>query len=603
MSGPGAPSGRDSGGGGGGSRGFDFGTDDVLCSYDDFAAPSEPKRPDPAEKDFHDSRLGRPFVNVYEQESYGKEDVLSAVEKCMKKYADNLLRSLEGITSRLSQLEIYCYKLERSVGELRSDVLRDETDQRLKSLEKHLHEVHRSIQILRDKQELAEAQKELAKFQLTQDTSKNKEDLPTASYSESKKLEDKPDTSGQQLALVLPHQVNPPSLAPRASEPVQQYNDQPVQQPAPTLGPQQDRYVLSQAIVYYPQRQAPGMQDTQGQQVQPEVQYLPARTPSQDVVVHASAQQPQAANQTQQRSYPPYHQQQWPQQSSQPTPGPVTQPQQTFSQPFPPPAQQPQPSSVQQYPPQPVPQAQSNAQQYPPPPVQQAQSNAQQYPPPPVQPQQSNPQLPPQTMQPQNPPVQTQMRPQTPPNYSHYPPQQPLNPAPETLPSNVGMQGQYNNGAPSGGNRSEVPYSYGGPGIPPSQAPQHNMQRQQLPPSGQGSFGPPPSKGPYAGPPQYVPQGNPQGYNTGYGYPPSSASAVQPPQMPPGGAGMSHPGSHMMRGHPYGEMIEKAITMGYPRDQVLNVTQRMAESGQPMDFNTLLDRLNEAGSRAPPRAW
>lgn len=93
------------------------------------------------QQDFHDSRLGRPFVKAYEQESYGKEDVLSAVEKCMKKYADNLLRSLEGITSRLSQLEIYCYKLERSIGELRSDVLRDETDHRLKSLEKHLHEV------------------------------------------------------------------------------------------------------------------------------------------------------------------------------------------------------------------------------------------------------------------------------------------------------------------------------------------------------------------------------------------------------------------------------------------------------------------------------
>ncbi|KAL6614502.1 hypothetical protein ACP70R_036772 [Stipagrostis hirtigluma subsp. patula] len=595
MSSSGAPSGRGSG--------FDFGTDDVLCSYDDFAAPSDPRRPDPAEKDFHDSRLGRPFVKVYEQESYGKEDVLSAVEKCMKKYADNLLRSLEGITSRLSQLEIYCYKLERSVGELRSDILRGETDQRLKSLEKHLHEVHRSIQILRDKQELAEAQKELAKFQLTQDTSKKKEDAPAPSYSEPNKLEEKPDTSGQQLALVLPHQVNSPSLAPRASEPIQQYNDQPVQQPAPApLVPQQDRYVLSQAIVYYPQRQAPGIQDTQGQQVQPEVQYLPARTPAQDVAVHSSAQQPQAANQTQPpQSYPPYQQQQWHQQSSQQTPAPVAQPQQTFSQPFPPPAQQPQLSNVQQFPPQPLQQAQSNSQQYPPAPVQPQQPNPQL--PHAMQSQQPNPQLPPQAMQPQHPPVQTQMRPQTPPGHSHYPAHQPLNPAPETLPGNVAMQGQYNTVAPSSGNRSEVPYSYGGPGVLPSQPPQHNMQRHQLPPSSQGSFGPPPTKAVYGGPPQYVPHGNSQGYNSGYGYPPSGASAVQPPQVPPGGAGMSHPGSHMLRGHPYGEMIEKAITMGYPRDQVLNVTQRMAESGQPMDFNTLLDRLNEAGSGAPPRVW
>ena len=93
------------------------------------------------QQDFHDSRFGRPSVKVYEQESHAKEDVLSAVERCMKKYADNLLRSLEGITSRLSQLEIYCYKLERSIGELRTDMLHSETDLRLKSLEKHLHEV------------------------------------------------------------------------------------------------------------------------------------------------------------------------------------------------------------------------------------------------------------------------------------------------------------------------------------------------------------------------------------------------------------------------------------------------------------------------------
>ncbi|KAG2600787.1 basic salivary proline-rich protein 1-like [Panicum virgatum] len=576
MSGSGAPPGRGSGGGGG-SRSFDFGGDDVLCSYDDFAATSEPKRPDPADKDFHDSRLGRQFVKAYEQESYGKEDVLSAVEKCMKKYADNLLRSLEGITSRLSQLEIYCYKLERSIGELRSDVLRDETDHRLKSLEKHLHEVHRSVQILRDKQELAEAQKELAKFQLTLDTPKKKEDVPTPSIPEPKKLEEKPDTSGQQLALVLPHQVNPPSLAPRASESVQQYKDQPVQQaaPAPPVS-QQDRYVLSQAIVYYPQRQ-----DTQGQQLQPELQYLPARPPAQDVPVHASSRSPQAGNQTQLQSYPPY-QQQWHQQSSQPTPAPVAQPQQTLSQPFPPSAQQPQLSNVQQFPPQPG---------------QQPQSGSQQYPLPPVQPHQSNPQLPSQAMQPQHHPVQTQMRPQTPPNYPHYPPQQPVNPTPEALPGNVAMQGQYNTAAPSGANHSEAPYSYGGPGFPPSQPP------PQIPPSSQSSYGPPPSKGSYAGgPAQFAPQGNPQGYGAGYGYPPSGPPAVQPPQIPPGG-GMSHPGSHMMRGHPYGEMIEKAIAMGYPRDQVLNVTQRMAESGQQMDFNTLLDRLNEAGSGAPPRAW
>jgi hypothetical protein len=47
----GAPPGRGSGSGGGGSRSFDFGGDDVLCSYDDFAPASpEPKRPDPVDR-------------------------------------------------------------------------------------------------------------------------------------------------------------------------------------------------------------------------------------------------------------------------------------------------------------------------------------------------------------------------------------------------------------------------------------------------------------------------------------------------------------------------------------------------------------------------
>ena len=39
----------------------------------------------------------------------------------MQRQAESLLHSLEGIDGMLSQLELYCYKLERSIGELRSD--------------------------------------------------------------------------------------------------------------------------------------------------------------------------------------------------------------------------------------------------------------------------------------------------------------------------------------------------------------------------------------------------------------------------------------------------------------------------------------------------
>lgn len=61
----------------------------------------------------------------------------------MKKYADNLMRFLEGISSRLSQLELYCYNLDKTIGEMRSDLVRDhvDADLKLKSIEKHLQEV------------------------------------------------------------------------------------------------------------------------------------------------------------------------------------------------------------------------------------------------------------------------------------------------------------------------------------------------------------------------------------------------------------------------------------------------------------------------------
>ncbi|KAM2556605.1 hypothetical protein TB2_013809 [Malus domestica] len=108
------------------------------------------------------------------------QDVTATVEKSMKKYADNLMRFLEGISSRLSQLELYCYNVDKSIGEMRSDLGRDheEAESKLKSLEKHLQEVHRSVQIIRDKQELAETHKELAKLQLAQKGSASSTQFP-----------------------------------------------------------------------------------------------------------------------------------------------------------------------------------------------------------------------------------------------------------------------------------------------------------------------------------------------------------------------------------------------------------------------------------------
>lgn len=77
------------------------------------------------------------------EESSFNQDVISTVENTMKKYADNLMRFLEGISSRLSQLELYCYNLDKSIKEMRSDLVHDhgESESKLKSLDKHVQEV------------------------------------------------------------------------------------------------------------------------------------------------------------------------------------------------------------------------------------------------------------------------------------------------------------------------------------------------------------------------------------------------------------------------------------------------------------------------------
>ncbi|GMP67203.1 hypothetical protein CsSME_00027272 [Camellia sinensis var. sinensis] len=67
------------------------------------------------------------------EESFN-QDMAATVEKTMKKYADNLMRFLEGISSHLLQLELYCYNLDKSIGEIRFDLVRDhgEADSKLK---------------------------------------------------------------------------------------------------------------------------------------------------------------------------------------------------------------------------------------------------------------------------------------------------------------------------------------------------------------------------------------------------------------------------------------------------------------------------------------
>ncbi|XP_064960015.1 uncharacterized protein LOC135610028 isoform X1 [Musa acuminata AAA Group] len=499
------------------SNSFDFGSDDVLCPYGDYAAqdPSIGKRSNlPGTQDIQECRMGRSLVSAYEKEDCSKYSVTSSVEKCMKKYADTLLQSLEAISGRLSQMEIHFHKLEQSLCELRGDFIQDQSDKDLnfKSLEKHLQEVHRSVQIMRDKQELAETHKELAKLQMVQKESvEKKEEVVARSVSEPKKLDDKPDVANQQLALALPRPAtSPPILPDGTSQSIQPYKELPMQhQPPISYNIQLDQIIMSQAARYYHHHQT-----------LPHSQPVQARPQLQDGPVQAPPRQPLIANQNRPPSFSQYQQQL---------------------------------------------------------PSQPAQHLAQQ------------------VAQPQQPASQTQ------PSYPPYPPQ----PVPATFPdSSVPTQVPQPNVTAI---RPEVlPFGDGRTGSLGSQPHLHNMQQPMLSPVSQSSFGSQLSKGSYMGgstthpPPPY----NLQGYNAASSYPPNNNLPVaRNQQIPPSNSAALPYDSRLTRNHSYGEMIEKAVGMGYDRNQIIGAVQRMVESGQPMDFHSLLDRLNGQAAAAPARAW
>ncbi|KAL8136619.1 hypothetical protein V2J09_002620 [Rumex salicifolius] len=509
----GSPAGRS-----GAKGGFDFASDDILCPYEDYAEQeatngnhSDPVIGSSSSKDFHKNKMPRSSAyhttNVYTQpEDYVNQEVVVAVERTIKKYNDNLLRFLEGISSRLSQLELYCYNLDKSIGEMRTELQHDngEAEAKLKSVDKHLQEVHRSVQILRDKQELADTQKELAKLHLAQkESSHSQDEKVTTPSSAITKTDDSPEMHNLQLALALPNQVPPqPSNPGRAPE---------QQQPIALSQP-----MTQQASYYLPATQLPNPsaqhqpQPPQGSYVTSDSQY---RAPQ--VVQNSSHGQ---VNQSPQPQQFPQYQQQWPQHPVQPA----------------------QPQSVQS---------------------------------------------------------QTQMRANPTPVY--YMQTQPANTPQEALTSPMPMQVPTPGFPHQAVTRAEV-MSFGPGGPLQAQPPPQHIK----PGSGYSAPG-----GPYMiyesdgtrtshSPPMHFTQGgyhhqaNTQPQNP-HPQPPSGSIVIRGPNPPP----------QFVRAHPYNELIDKLTSMGYRCDLVASIIQRLEESGQPVDFNAVLDRLNGHSSGGSQRSW
>ncbi|XP_039047802.1 leucine-rich repeat extensin-like protein 5 isoform X2 [Hibiscus syriacus] len=504
----------------GGSKGFDFGSDDILCSYEDYgnqelsngnhAETAIGTTTSSSSKDFHKDGVARSMFPpiAYNQPDDAYLDLTATVEKTMKKYTDNLLCFLEGISSRLSQLELYCYNLDKSIGEMRSDLVRDneDADSKLKSIEKHIQEVHRSVQILRDQQELAETQKELAKLQLvhkdstSSSHSQSTEERASPLASDSKKTDHTSEMPNQQLALALPHQVAPP----------QQHLVQHSQAPPQNLT-QQSYYLPSNQLSKAP---------------------APAPTPA----AQPSLSAPASTQHTQSQYLPP--------------------------------DQQYQTSHIQTHQLPPVPSFTQYLQQWPQ-------------------------QLPPQQVQQQQPSMQPPMRPPSTPAYPPYPPTQSLNPTPpEELPHSTPMQVPYSGvPQPVPSRVDTIPYGYGVPGRTPPQQIKGTFEAQ--PGDGYQASGSHPPLPPGTAYMMYGSEGSrahhppQQPHFSQGGYPPASVP-LQTPQ--PSISNTGHP--QYVRNHPYNDLIEKLASMGFRGDHVASVIQRMEESGQAVDFNKVLDRMN-----------
>ncbi|XP_062180400.1 chromatin modification-related protein eaf-1-like isoform X2 [Phragmites australis] len=285
------------------SGAFGLSPDPKRCSFD------QPLR----REDFQENRFLMSFVNFHEQEKISKGIITEAIENCMKKQADNLLNSLEVISGRLSQLELYCYKLERSIGELRSDVMdyHGEANLNFHCLEKHVKEVQKSVQVLQDKQELAETQKELSKLQIVHEDSSQKSEGTAPSILMTRENE---------LTLVPMHQVN------AVQSPAMQFqscNGLILQQLVPvSLSAPKDQQRSNQTTMYCMQGQS-HLEHRQAQPLQAGAQSVQSQTqnPQPQTVVEI----PQITSQAPEFYFQP--QQQWPHQTVQHVQSQARQPQ------------------------------------------------------------------------------------------------------------------------------------------------------------------------------------------------------------------------------------------------------------------------------------
>ncbi|KAL6845308.1 hypothetical protein ACP4OV_024803 [Aristida adscensionis] len=492
-------------------------------------------------------RLVRTYVGVYgPEESYPRDAVMAAVEECMRRQADALLRSLDGIGGRLSQLELYCYKLERSIGELRSDVMdyHAEAAANFASLDKNLRQVQKAVQIRQDKQDFAETQNELAKLQISHEVPAQKSEAAAFTMVAPRENDHATQVGQHEVAFVPIHQIN--GMHSSAVH-VQGSNGFALQHLVPvSLSMQHDHQQMNQASVYYVQSQD-RPKCTESKPLEPVIQVVQplVQNPEARVAVEVPQKSSQATE-----LYPQHqnHRQQAPSQ---------------------------QVDSHTWHSQQPMVQQQQQQQQYI---IQQVSRQM-------AQQQSSSP--------------HSQNAPQA--LYPLYSSQKPANA--NTEPRTMVVQPAYS--SPQHKHHEVAPPFYGQGNTILLPVAEHSVQQQQqqpqsLQPHSQGSCPPQPSKPTHCSVASYAVQGSGQAYGATYNNPSNSGAAVvavlpQPPSTGP--MAFHHLGPQVVHSHQFGNMVETSSVVGYPRDQVEVLP--MVTAAQP----SMVDKLNAGSNVTSPREW
>ncbi|XP_022852863.1 transcriptional regulator DEF1-like isoform X1 [Olea europaea var. sylvestris] len=171
------------------------------------------------------------------------ESLVSEIDRTMKKYVDHLMHALDGVTVRLLQLETKTCNLESSMDDLKLSVGDNQrsTDGKLRQMENILREVQ--IHIIRDKQEIVEAQLQMGKLQV----SKVGQQVEThnTSCADSTRTGISTSQNSHQQFPTLPS-VRPTSIRALPNAP-------------PPLPSQQDLQPLVQLPTQFPQNQVPSV--------------------------------------------------------------------------------------------------------------------------------------------------------------------------------------------------------------------------------------------------------------------------------------------------------------------------------------------------------